>query len=71
MGSEEDSQFSTLEQVPLLMLISVMIILAVCGNIALLFAMYAQPKLRTTSNPFIGRSVTAAFREVIRFTIKI
>ena len=43
------------DQVLILILIAVLIVLCVCGNIALLFAMYSQPKLRTTSNLFIGR----------------
>eukprot|EP00116_Pleurobrachia_bachei_P016627 sb/3476889/ len=42
------------DQVLILILIAVLIVLCVCGNIALLFAMYSQPKLRTTSNLFIG-----------------
>lgn len=55
MGSSEESAFLSLAgQVLVLFLIAVLIILAVFGNIALLFAMYTQPKLRTTSNLFIG-----------------
>ena len=58
MGSSEESAFLSLAgQVLVLFLIAVLIILAVFGNIALLFAMYTQPKLRTTSNLFIGRFV--------------
>lgn len=64
MGSSngEDFAFSLAGQVLVLFLIAVLIILAVFGNIALLFAMYTQPKLRTTSNLFIGR-----FAEIINF----
>ncbi|KAL5256744.1 hypothetical protein ACHWQZ_G011864 [Mnemiopsis leidyi] len=53
-GEDSNFQFSDSGQILVLFLISILIVIAVCGNVALLFAMYTQPKLRTTSNLFIG-----------------